>query len=65
MVMHEECLEGNFVTIERYRQAIVNQAAHPRAVPQVNDSIMYMIDFPCPIYMTGFFGGSNVKKYII
>ncbi|RYR39207.1 hypothetical protein Ahy_A09g044700 [Arachis hypogaea] len=34
MVMHEECLEGNFVTIERYRQAIVNQAAHPRAVPQ-------------------------------
>ncbi|KAL1297999.1 hypothetical protein AAHE18_18G000300 [Arachis hypogaea] len=38
MVMHEECLEGNFVTIERYRQAIVNQAAHPRAVPQiVND----------------------------
>ncbi|KAL1294121.1 hypothetical protein AAHE18_19G119300 [Arachis hypogaea] len=38
MDMHEECLEGNFVTIERYRQAIVNQAAHPRAVPQiVND----------------------------
>ncbi|KAL1341515.1 uncharacterized protein [Arachis hypogaea] len=35
MVMHEECLEGNFVTIERYRQAIVNQAAHPRAVPQI------------------------------
>ncbi|XP_057732487.1 uncharacterized protein LOC130947799 [Arachis stenosperma] len=38
MVMHEECLEGNFVTIECYRQAIVNQAAHPRAVPQVNDN---------------------------
>ncbi|XLS71133.1 hypothetical protein HN51_027999 [Arachis hypogaea] len=37
MVMHEECLEGNFVTIERYRQAIVNQAAHPRAVPQDDD----------------------------
>ncbi|KAL1339697.1 hypothetical protein AAHE18_U058200 [Arachis hypogaea] len=35
MDMHEECLEGNFVTIERYRQAIVNQAAHPRAI--VND----------------------------
>ncbi|XP_057733958.1 pre-rRNA-processing protein TSR2-like [Arachis stenosperma] len=42
MVMHEECLEGNFVTIERYRQAIVNQAAHPRAVPQVNDSIIFL-----------------------
>ncbi|MED6182599.1 hypothetical protein PIB30_029957 [Stylosanthes scabra] len=35
MVMHEECLEGNFATIERYRQATVNQALHSRATPQI------------------------------
>ncbi|MED6210143.1 hypothetical protein PIB30_061382 [Stylosanthes scabra] len=38
MVMHEECLEGNFATIEHYRHAIVNQASHSRVAPQiVND----------------------------
>ncbi|MED6131444.1 hypothetical protein PIB30_009925 [Stylosanthes scabra] len=35
MVMHEECLEGNFATIEHYRQAILNQASHSRAAPQI------------------------------
>ncbi|MED6172041.1 hypothetical protein PIB30_046488 [Stylosanthes scabra] len=35
MVMHEECLGGNFATIEHYRQAIVNQASHSRAAPQI------------------------------
>ncbi|XP_027357693.1 pre-rRNA-processing protein TSR2 homolog [Abrus precatorius] len=37
MVMHEECLEGNFKSIETLREANLKQAAHPRAIQIVND----------------------------
>ncbi|XP_028783970.1 pre-rRNA-processing protein TSR2 homolog [Neltuma alba] len=32
MILHEECLEGNFRSIEILREAHLKQAAHPRAM---------------------------------
>ena len=29
MIMHEECLEGNFRSIDLLREAAINRAAHP------------------------------------
>ena len=40
MVMHEECLEGNFRSIEILREANLNQAAQPH-VAKVNDSMIF------------------------
>lgn len=37
MVMHEECLEGNFRSIEILKEANLKQAAHPRVAQIVND----------------------------
>ncbi|KAJ1424450.1 Pre-rRNA-processing protein TSR2 [Sesbania bispinosa] len=39
MVMHEECLEGNFRSVDILREANLNQAAHPR-VTQFSSSCM-------------------------
>ncbi|GAU32514.1 hypothetical protein TSUD_317200 [Trifolium subterraneum] len=36
MIMHEECLSGNFGSVERLREASHNQAAYPRAEQFVN-----------------------------
>ncbi|XP_061373380.1 uncharacterized protein LOC133315735 [Gastrolobium bilobum] len=37
MVMHEECLQGNFRSIEILREANLKQAAHPQVTQIVND----------------------------
>ncbi|XP_028754696.1 pre-rRNA-processing protein TSR2 homolog [Neltuma alba] len=37
MILHEECLEGNFRSIEILREAHLKQAAHPRAMQAVNN----------------------------
>ncbi|KAI9086978.1 hypothetical protein K1719_031139 [Acacia pycnantha] len=37
MILHEECLEGNFRSIEILREAVLNQAAHPHAIQVVNN----------------------------
>ncbi|XP_027357694.1 pre-rRNA-processing protein TSR2 homolog [Abrus precatorius] len=37
MVMHEECLEGNFKSVEILREANLKQAADPRVMQIVND----------------------------
>ncbi|KAK2426850.1 pre-rRNA-processing protein TSR2 protein [Trifolium repens] len=36
MIMHEECLSGNFGSVERLREASQNPAAYPRAEQFVN-----------------------------
>ncbi|XP_061347707.1 uncharacterized protein LOC133293187 [Gastrolobium bilobum] len=37
MVMHQECLQGNFRSIEILREANLKQAAHPHVTQIVND----------------------------
>jgi hypothetical protein len=41
MIMHEECLSGNFGSVERLREASRNPTAYPRA-EQVNFSTMHL-----------------------